>query len=139
MISKRCLYTIMLGAMLALAANLMPSSDAQAMKTSCCCSAEECRCSGCSQHAANDSVPVLQLLSKAAADTCTCSTGPNPFDTDEASPSSYLEPTKKHLSISTAASTSGVHYLTTAPHDRAHKPPAVSRQCLYLLNNSFRI
>jgi hypothetical protein len=139
MMSRRSLYTIILGAMLAMAANLMPSSDAQAMNTTCCCSADECRCSGCVQHAADDTVPLLQPLDETPSNTCTCSTGPNPFRTDIVSASPYAEPTKKRLFNCSAFSSVSVSYTLADLPAQEYKPPLIAQQSLYLLNNSLRI
>jgi hypothetical protein len=35
--------------------------------------------------------------------------------------------------------TVGFHCMYSNPSSKRHKPPAFSRQCLYLLNKSFRI
>jgi hypothetical protein len=139
MISKRCLYTIMLGAMLAMAANLIPSSDAQAMGTECRCPTGECSCC-CSQNKAEEPVSVLQSSGSAASESCTCSSGPNPFSVkDSAAVTVSVDPTQKHVFQSSVVLPAGLSPTPAGLPAKRHKPPAVSSQSLYLLNNSLRI
>ena len=91
----RSLYTIILGAMLAMAVNLIPPPDAQAMGTDCRCPAGQCSCSCCAQHEAEEPAPVLQPPGEVAAGTCSCSAGPNPFSADVAVTAVYVDPLKK--------------------------------------------
>jgi len=136
----RSLYIIMLGAMLAMAVNLMQPSDAQAMGTDCRCPAGMCSCCCCTQHEAQEPASVLQPPGDVAAGTCTCSTGPNPFSTDGTANTAYVDPPKKRLFHHSAAAASAVMCIAPAGlPDRRDKPPAVSHRSLYLLKSSFLI
>jgi hypothetical protein len=139
MISMRSLYTIILGAMLAMAVNLVPSSDVQAMGTDCRCPAGQCSCSCCTQHEAEDSASVLQSPGAVAAGTCSCSAGPNPFSADGAVAAVYIDPAKKRffqpVFVYTACEMCAFAVLPV----KRYKPPGISRQGLYLLNSTFRI
>lgn len=139
MISMRSLYIIILGAMLAMAVNLMPLSDAQAMGTDCCCPAGQCSCSCCTQHEAEESAPVLQPPGAVAAGTCSCSAGPNPFSADGAMTTVYVDPPKKRFFQLISVYTAGDSCTLAVLPAKRYKPPGVSRRGLYLLNSNFRI
>ena len=136
---KRCLYTIILGAMLAMAANLMPASYAQAMGTECRCPTGECSCSCCRQLEAQVSPAVLQFPNTPASGSCTCSTGPNPFRADESKAAAYVDPPKKRFFQPLTTTVSVVYSAPIGLPVKKYKPPAASCQRLYLLNSSFRI
>jgi hypothetical protein len=139
MILMRSLYTIMLGTMLALAVNLIPTSDVQAMGTDCRCPAGQCSCSCCTQHEAEDPAPVLQPSGEVAPGTCACSAGPNPFSADGAMTKVYVDSPKKRFFQPISVYTAGeICALAVLPLKR-YKPPGISRQGLYLLNSTFRI
>jgi hypothetical protein len=139
MMSRRILYTIILGAMLAMAANLMPSSYAQAMGTECRCPTGECSCC-CAQNKAEEPASVFQSLGRSASESCTCSSGPNPFSVkDSAAVTVSVDPTQKHVFQSSVVLPAGLSPTPAGLPEKRHKPPAVSPQSLYLLNNSLRI
>jgi hypothetical protein len=138
MMYKRMLYGILLGAMLAMVANLMPSSDAQAMGTACLCPGGECSCC-CKQDAAEGLAPVSQSLDTSASGHCSCSTGPNPFGTGETQKQAYIDPSKERLFQPVVVFISAAFHPPAGLPANRHKPPAVSSQRLYLLNSSFRI
>jgi len=136
---KRCLYTVIFGALLAVAATFVPPTDAQAMSSSCACPAGECRCC-CKQGEAEDSAAVLLSPGMAAAETCTCSAGPNPFSTDESVATVFVDPPKKRFFQTLAAAAAAA--VPSAPEGlrvKRYKPPAISSQRLYLLNSSFLV
>jgi hypothetical protein len=139
MMCRRSLYTIMLGAMLAMAANLMPSSYAQAMGTACCCPTGECSCC-CAQNKAEEPASVFQSLGRSASETCTCSSGPNPFSAkDSAAVTVSVDRNQKHVFQSSVVLPVGLSSTPAGLPAKRHKPPAVFSQSLYLLNNSLRI
>ena len=135
----RSLYTIILGAMLAMAVNLIPPSDAQAMGADCRCPAGVCSCCCCTQHQNDDPAPALQPLNEPTLGTCTCSTGPNPFDPGTVSISTYCDPTKKRILHSSVVYSADVRFRSTDPPAKRSKPPTVFQHPLYLLNKSLRI
>jgi hypothetical protein len=135
---KRFLYTIICSALLAVSASVLCPTDAQAMAAGCCCPAESCGC-GCSDHGPDKISSGLQISDSAARAACTCSTGPNPFGTDEALVTVYVDPLKKKF-FHTLAKTSAAAFPATAdPPLKRYKPPAIACRPLYLLKNAFLI
>ena len=135
---KRMLYRVLLGTMLAMAANLMLSLDAQAMGTECRCPTGECSCC-CAQNEVEEPVSALQSSGRSASETCTCSSGPNPFSARPAASVVSVGPIQEHVFQSSVVLPVGLSSMSAGLPATRHKPPAVSHQCLYLLNSSFRI
>jgi hypothetical protein len=135
---KRFTYTIIVSALLAVTAAVLPASEAQAMGAGCCCPAESCGC-GCADHGPDEIWSDLQITDGAAREACTCSTGPNPFGTDEALVTVCVDPPKKKF-FQTLAKTAAAGLPATAdPPQKWYKPPAIAWRPLYLLKNAFLI
>ena len=135
---KRRLYTLVFGVLLAVAATHLLSSDAQAMGSGCVCPAGECQC--CCKKDVSEELPAgLQLSGTAASETCTCSTGPNPFSTDESAVTVYVAPLKKRFFQILVSAVSMLGSTPTGLPLERYKPPATSSQRLYLLKSSFLV
>jgi hypothetical protein len=108
------------------------------MGTGCCCPAESCGC-GCAEHGPDETAHVLQVQDSATRTACTCSTGPNPFGTDEAVEAVCVDPPKKQFFYTLAENLAAGFPVSADPPQKWYKPPAPACRPLYLLKNVFLI
>jgi hypothetical protein len=134
----RKLYISIILAMLAVAATVVLSPEAQAMGAACCCPAESCGC-GCTQHGQEEPVAAFEPFGTDDAGTCSCSTGSNPFGMDESAAAVCLDPPKKRFLQPLASAADGVCFAPEGTSPKRYKPPAVTQRCLYILKSSFLI